>query len=294
MSRVCQLVLCLSLLAAFSVQAQNAALASPRAATNNGMTAPKLQSPISFFRKLLAMNPAERINCLTNRSPAARERILAKVEEYEMLPPEVREFRLRATDLRWWLTPMLSLSPADRTNRLAQVPADLRPLIESRLEQWSILPPPLQQEFLTNDQALHYFALMPAGQPAGTAEQQKIAEAFNRFFELTPEEKSQTLDQLSDDERAAMQQTLKSFDQLPPQQRELCVQNYAKFAGMTSTERAEFLKNAERWSKMTPEERQEWRNLVQQVPIWPVGWTPNQPPPLPPGASPKTVATNLN
>lgn len=292
--RCCQFTLCLLLTAVISVQAQSAPDVSPRAATNAVASGHTLQSPISFFRKLLAMSPAERTNCLANRSPAARKKILAKVQEYELLPPDLRELRLRATDLRWWLTPMLSMSPADRQKRLAQAPDDLRPLIKSRLEQWSILPPPLQEEFLSSDRAMHYFTLMPSGRPTGTARQQQIAKAFNQFFELTPDEKKQTLNQLSDTERAAMQETLKAFDKLPPRQRELCVQNYAKFAGMSPDERAEFLKNADRWSKMSPEDRRQWRELVQQVPIWPVGWTPNQPPPLPPGISPKTVATNIN
>lgn len=297
MTRLRQLVLCLMLTAACAASAQNG-LAAPKPAATNQVSAPqpKIVSPVSYFRKLLAMTPAERTNSLANRPPETRERILAKVEEYELLPPEAREIRLRATDLRWWLTPMLSLAPADQQKRLAQAPAEFQPLIKSRLEQWSILPPPLQQEFLDNDRAMHYFTLMPPGSAAPTAEQQRIASEFNRFFELTPEEKTQTLSQLSDDEREKMEQTLKAFDHLPPPQRQLCVENYAKFAGMSSAERADFLKNAERWAKLSPEERQEWRELVQQVPIWPVGWTPNQSPPLPPGAvpDPKTVATNLN
>jgi hypothetical protein len=294
MSRLCQFAFCLMLTAVCATYAQNGPLAPKPASPNHISSTPPLQSPVSFFRKLLAMNPAERVKALTDRSPEARERILAKVEEYELYPPDEREIRLRATDLRWWLTPMLTNSPADREKRLAQSPEDLRPLIKSRLEQWSILPPTLQEEFLASDRAMHYFTLMPSGQPTVAAEQQKIAEAFNRFFELTPEEKSQTLDQLTEDERQTMQETLKSFEKLPPPQRDLCVRNYAKFAGMTTSERAEFLKNAERWSNMSPEERQEWRELVQQVPIWPVGWTPNQPPPMPPGVSRPAVATNLN
>jgi hypothetical protein len=295
MSRFCQFTLGLLLMTFLGAFAQNSPLFSPRAASNASITVPAPQSPIGFFRELLAMSPAARINCLTNRSPEAREHILAKVQEYELLPPEAREIRLRATELRWWLTPMLTNSPAERAKRLAQAPRDLQPLIQSRLEQWSILPPPLQEEYLANEQAMKYMTIMPTPPLPDVAErQQKIAEAFNRFFELTQEEKDQTLDQLSEDERAAMQETLKSFDKLPPEQRDLCVRNYAIFAGMSESERTEFLKNAERWSKMTPEERQEWRELVQQVPIWPAGWTPNQPPPMPPGVSPKAVATNLN
>ena len=258
-----------------------------------------MSSPVDYFRQLLAMSPEAQENALTNHPPEARARILAKLSEYEALDPDERELRLRATELRWWLMPMLRAPATDRAARLAQVPANLRELVEARLEQWSILPPQLQEEFLENEKTLHYFALVETtNPPAASAQQQKIADQFSRFFELTPEEKESTLNTLSEAERAQMQETLRSFEKLPPHQRLICVRNFAKFASMSEAERAEFLKNAESWSKMSPKERQSWRDLVQTVPIWP---------PLPPGLDPRdavspteppmptpNVATNLN
>jgi len=240
---------------------------------------PKMQSPVRFFRELLSLSPAERFDALTNRTPEVRARIMAKVQEYLRLEPDERELRLRATELRWYLTPLFRLAPADRAARLAQVPDELRGLVESRLTQWDLLPPPLQKEFLDNDRALHYFAhIEPTNSVAGTPEAQKISEQFNQFFELTDAEKQQALGTLSTGEREAMEKTLQSFSRLPVQQRLLCVRNYATFAGMSGPERAEFLKNAEQWSKMSPQERQSWRDLVAHVPQWP----PMPPPALPP------------
>ena len=242
---------------------------------------PKTTSPVDYFRQLLAMSPTAQLNSLTNRSPEARARILAKLDEYQALDPDERELRLRATELRWWLVPMLKAPAAERAARLAQVPANLRQLVESRLTQWTILPPPLQDEILANEKALHYFTLIETnGQPGASAEQQKIASQFNQFFELTPDEKEQTLNTLSEAERAQMQETLKSFEKLPPAQRIICIRNYARFASLTETERAEFLKNAESWSKMSPNERQTWRDLVDNVPLWP---------PMPPGLDPRNT-----
>lgn len=227
-------------------------------------------SPVAFFRQLLSMTPAEQNNSLTNRAPAARARILAKVQEYRMLPSDERELRLRSTDLRWYLTPLLSMTPAERQVRLDQMPADMRELVESRLSQWDVLPPPLQQEFLANDRTLPYFAHVETANSAiVNPEQQRIDAQLKQFFDLTPEEKRQALNTLSDTERAEMEKTLKSFNELPPQQRLLCVRNYARFAGMSPAERADFLKNAQRWSQMSPQERQSWQDLVNHVPIWP-------------------------
>jgi hypothetical protein len=247
-------------------------------------------SPVSFFRQLLQMPAADRANALTNRSPIARARIEAKLREYTALDPDERELRLRATELRWYLSPLLSVKPAERDAQLARVPEDLRPLVASRLQQWDILPPPIQKEFLDNDRALHYFAgVEPTNIAAIDPRQATLTTQFNHFFELTKSEKQKTLQKLSPVERAAMEKTLQSFDQLPVRQRLLCVRNYAKFAGLSPSERAEFLKNAEKWSQMSPKERQTWRDLVAHVPLWP----PMPPAPVPPNLMPPLPGKNL-
>ncbi len=302
MSRLHQSILCLTAaIVAWTAYAQAPAAPknSPAGSTKISRSTKSAQSPVDFFRQLLAMSPDAQLKSLTNRSPEARARILAKVEEYQTLDPDERELRLRATELRWWLVPLLRLPPAKREAQLSAVPDNLRPLVKARLEGWTILPPQLQDEILNNEKALHYFALVETNNPtAATGQQHQIANQFSQFFELTPEEKEQTLNTLSAAERAQMQETLQSFDKLPAQQRSTCLRNYAKFASMSEAERAEFLKNAASWSKMSPKERQTWRDLVENVPLWP---------PLPPGLDPSNaisaeepplpapnVATNLN
>jgi hypothetical protein len=254
------------------------------------------KSPVDLFRQLLAMTPDDRENFLTNRPPEIRARILAKVDEYEALNPDDRELRLRATELRWYLLPLLHEATTNRAARLAQVPDGLRELVQGRLQQWTILPPPLQQEFLENEGALGYFTHMdvsnsPADNstrgPAATDrarwdalpenERHIVTAQFNQFFELTPDEKQKTLNTLSDAERSQMEKTLQSFYKMPPAQRAECVNAFATFANMNALEKTEFLKNAARWAEMSPAERQAWRDLVVNVPQWP---------PLPPGFVP--------
>lgn len=266
-----------------------------------GIMPPAPQSPVEYFRKLLTMTPQERADYLTNRPPEVRERIVAKVREYLVLAPDERELRLRATELRWYLTPLFRTAPDSRQAALAQVPEDLRGLVNSRLERWDALPPELQQELLANDRPLHYFAHVdPTNAVTADPGQQKIAEQFNRFFDLAPEEKQKTLNTLSDAERAQMEQTLQAFDKLPPAQRAKCIRAFAQFAGLSAAERAEFLKNADRWSQLPPQERTAWRDLVAQVPLWPPVPAANiKPlmPPVPPRLPVRVqsaVATNRN
>lgn len=296
MSRLRQLIVCLAAGAVLSVAAQTPTPVAPKKLSAPAIVfppTPTLASPVNFFRQLLVMTPAERNNALTNRTPEARAKILAKVREYQALGPDERELRLRATELRWYLTPMLALSPAQREARLKLVPEDVRGLLEPRLAQWDALPPALQQEFLANEKTLRYFTHVEASNaPPFSAEQQKVAEQFNQFLELTPAEKQRTLNTLSAAERAAMQKTLQSFGRLTEPQRALCVRNYAKFASMGADEQAEFLRNAEKWAQMSPKERQAWRDLVKQIPAWPP--LPQNLPRHAPKISSTAVATNLN
>ena len=276
----------------------------PSASTN--AVSPHQTAPVEFFRALLVMTPEERRQQLVIYPSPIRERLVAKIQEYEQLGPNERELRLRATELRWYLLPLLRESPTNRAAQLAQVPDDLRDLVQTRLGQWTLLPPPLQQEFLDNERVLRYFAHVDStnGPPTpgdwehtppdsdlarwnalSEDERKAIAGRVNQFFELTPEEKQETLNTLSDAEREQMGITLQAFDNLSAEQRAECIRAFAKFASMNTAEKQEFLKNAERWSQMSPEERQIWRDLVANVPKW-----PPMPPPL---AHPHpTVATN--
>jgi hypothetical protein len=293
------------LLAVFPLPAQKA--------VNSSATAKELplsvrkQSPVDFFRQLLLMTPDERDVFLTNRPPEIRARILAKVAEYEALDPNERELRLRATELRWYLLPLLHESPTNRDTRLKQVPASVRDLVQDRLAEWDILPPTLKDEFLEHEHILRYFARMDASNnpaedsthaPSVTErakwnalsepERRQIAGGFNQFFDLSPDEKQATLNTLSDAERRQMTKTLQAFEKMPPTQRDECVNAFAKFASMSDKERVEFLKNAERWSAMSPAERQAWRDLVVNVPQWPplpIGWTTPIPGENKPGAA---------
>jgi hypothetical protein len=265
------------------------------------------RSPVDIFRELLAMKPEERVGFVAQRYPQAQNAIEAKLVEYEMLPADEREWRLQATELHWYLLPLMKIPPAQREARLEEIPPDMRKLVKERLDIWSILPPPLSDQLLEHEQVARLLSqtegataaqqrrilesLTPAErrrldagiqrwQEIGEQQRQQICQQFNEFFDLTKQEKERALNTLSEAERRQMERTLREFESLPREQRETCVSAFQKFTTMSLPERELFLRNAERWKQMTPEERQSWRNLVAQVPIWPP-MPPQQPPPMP-------------
>jgi len=293
-----------------ALAAQTAPLPPAMTAVTNTPPLPYVKSPVDLFRDLLAMTPLERKNYLTNRPPQLRERILEKVREYEALGPDERELRLTATELRWYLPPLMQMAPANRAMRLATIPPDMRKLVEDRLTQWDLLPPALQQEIMGNEQTLSVFTHVNGSgpenfhYPPGTStnryswessltnwnalpdeKRQFLSEQFTHFFDLTPAEKTKTLSILSDAERRQMEKTLQAFEKLPAADRVKCMRSFEQFSSMTSRERFEFLKSAERWATMSPGERKAWRDLVARVPQWPPmppGFNSPGAPPLPP------------
>ncbi len=261
---------------------------------------PAIKSPVEVFRELLAANSAERNRLLEDRPPESRKRILAKLREYESLKPDERELRLQATELRFYLRPLMSQAPAERAEALAAIPADKRGLIESRLQEWDHLPEAARRELLDNEAAINYFAeiqsateeqkrrILETMSPARREKLQTgmiywrqlpenqrrtILDRFNRFFELTPGEKRRALATLSEPERRQIEKTLTAFGSLPSAERAACIRSFEKFASLSLEERQLFLKNAEKWKVMPPEQRQAWRDLVAKL---------NQHPPLPP------------
>lgn len=254
------------------------------------------KSPVELFRELLKMSPEERKKAIAARPPGIQERILEKLEEYEMLPPDLADLRLRETELRWYLRPLMDEPRTNRAARLARIPEEERKIIEDRLQLWDILPLDLQEEWKHNESIANYLAqtasltskeqeellmMIPADERAKLKEgldhwsqmsqdqHQKALAGFNNFFKLTPQEKELALDTIPNEERQQMKKTLDAYTKLTPAQRTLCIKSFEKFATMSVSERQQFLKNAERWSAMTPEERDKWRQLVEVAPIMP-------------------------
>jgi predicted Fe-S protein YdhL (DUF1289 family) len=216
--------------------------------------------------------------------------IQAKIKEYLALNPEMRELRLRATELRWYLLPLMNAPATNRTAQLAAIPEQVRPLVEDRLRLWDTLAPADQKRLLlpavdtiatqaarspdsSNQTAVTRATISPARrqwlekgiqhwQEMSEDQRQEIASQFFRFFELTPQEKSKTINTLSDPERRQLERTLASFDSLSADKRAQCLESFDKFASLSVEERQQFLVNAQRWQSMTPTERQSWRDLV--------------------------------
>lgn len=290
------------LLVRIEVEAQESVPAAPAPASVRIIPGRALKSPVENFRKLLAMDADELAKTLSIYPPAAREKLKAKLLEYQLLPEPLRELRLQSTELRWYLLPLLKMPVDVRTERVKMIPEPYQKLISTRLEEWDIWPPSLRQEVLEYESTMHYLVGRNAEvQPQMGLETLSAAErtnlerkaerwkelplpqrqqmygAFQHYFELSETEKQKTLDTLPVAEREETEKVLDEFEKWPKEKQADYMVAFRRFSEMSDEERQQFMKNAQRWQKMSETERQAWRDLVKQLsemPPMPNGFVP--------------------
>src|SRR3954469_21334365 len=121
------------------------------------MEPPMPPSPIAEFRAWLTNSPDVRKVALARRSPESRRKLEQKIEEYSALAPADRERRLTATELQWYVSQLVRISPdAKRDAALRQVPVLWQPMVMERLATWDKMSPDLQQEALAHQLVMEY------------------------------------------------------------------------------------------------------------------------------------------
>ena len=300
--------------------ADSAPTPSPTHTVSRPSPPPLPPSPVTQFRQLLNASPEEQARQLAAKPERARPVLQAKLREYQLLAPEERELRLRATELRWYLRPLMEPALTNRLGRISGIPEEYRPLVEERLQDWDHLPVEMQREILENEPVIQYWLRIQSGTPTQQEalrealppgerdklelemarwrtlpadRRQRMCDQFQQFFELPRKEQQKTLHAFTPEERQEMENTLQAFAKMPAGQRRVCVASFRRFTEFTPVERAEFLRNADRWKLLTPQERATWRKLVTRLPPPPPALAQAQVTPLPPPPpQPRQVATS--
>jgi hypothetical protein len=235
-------------------------------------------SPVDFFRMLMATNASGREQYLATKPPEARRIIEGKLREYGGMMAEQREVRLRALQIRWNTLRLMKLEPAERARQLAALTDADRAAVQKRLGTFEILPPPLQKEVLSNTAVMRTLAqgyrtvetglirpdISDEERKAVLRKEQLLAH-FKDFFDLPPTQQSKALSRLSQQDRVQMEKTLSSFSNLSGQDREEAIEGFKKFAELSSSERVAFLTTAARWRTMSEKDRELWRKIVARL-----------------------------
>ncbi len=263
------------------------------------------RNPVAVFRILLAMRTDARATELAAKPARLREVLTTRLREYDTLAPVEREARLRATELHYYLRPLLNTALIERPARVVAVPENFRHPVEERLAAWDKLPAEIQREILTNERLLQAvtrpavvgaFPPLPPGlvpavpdnvthwQALDTKQREQLLENFTHYFRLDERAKTRVVAALPEPKRAEAVRTLDQFEHLTAGERTACLAALKKLGQMTQEQQARFYANAEEWKKMPESERAAWRKVVIEFPPLPPGAGPQ--PPLPPGFNP--------
>ena len=253
---------------------------------------PVVKSPVDTFRELLEMNSADRAKELSKKAEKFRKVIEERLKEFDAMPPEQRQIRLRLMQLRWELLPLLRAQPF-QPGMTNDIPEQDRPLVLERLRIWQTLPANVQKLVLENEMVLHYFltgqlaltntAKFPEPSVGGLTgtniqrwrelspdEQRQAQEAFRQIFDLSKKDRDKLFSERTD--RLRIEAVLRSFEKLSPEERERYMTSFQRFTVMSTEQRLQFLQNAKRWEDMSESQRAAVRTMINAPPI----------PPLPP------------
>lgn len=262
------------------------------------------KSPLDSFRKLLAMDAEQRMAELAKRSESSAKVLTRKLAEYDAMEPGLRELRLQATELGYYLYPMLTRPKPQREISLKHMPKKFAGLIRVRLEKWDQLPQDLKDGILQNQWMMHavlrygpkfastaFAEKLPpsvsrkvekhiaAWQSLTPEKRQKLLRSFNSFFSLNSDEQERVIARLPEYQRAKVFATLGEIQRLPVTSREECMSALQRFIAMDAKQRMAFFHNAEQWRKLSELEKKSWRTVVREF----AKPAPSEMPPLPPG-----------
>src|SRR5262249_47013904 len=151
---------------------------------------------------------------------------------------------LRATELRWYLLPLLNMPATNRAERLKLVPEPYHQLVAARVQEWDLWPPSFQRDVLEFQLTMDLVKTGAVGQAATTLQtlppkerhelEQKLSRwqamsppqreqlyaAFQHYFELSDQEKEKTMQALSVPERQETEKVLDPIEKWPKQQQD--------------------------------------------------------------------------
>jgi hypothetical protein len=227
------------------------------------------------------------------------------------MTPEARDARLHATELHEYLKYYLQNPPLDRPRQMALVPEEYRKEVWDRLNQFDILPPPLQKEALAQSSTADYFMgpvtppvhppppMPPLPGPADPikalsevpeAERSQVFATVEHFFDLDDDEQQAVIRAIPLEQRGHVAKTLYQLKFLPKEERAKSLDAIQTLAAMTDEQRRVFFSSVERWKTLTDSEKATWLRVVSHLP--PAPSLPIMPPNRKLTSASVSVATN--
>jgi hypothetical protein len=254
-------------------------------------------SPVEKFRLLLEASSSELNSELDAYPEETRSRISVKIEEYRKLSVEKRRQKLTATELRWYLPPLLNADQVTRDFHLRKLEPGLAEVIHQRLMTWDSLPEDLKSSSSKSNLIIGHLSKAPSINPPlptpsapgtvttapslptdpGNSVSEDLADPVSQerlqrlkaYFEMNQEAKNATLKDASLMSDSIFMSRLKWLETMPEQLRERVLSHLIRFQELSVEEKKAFGKSIKTWNRLPQPEKQALRNLVKKTPPFP-------------------------
>lgn len=237
-------------------------------------------SPISKFRTLLEWTPEERTQFVKKQPANVRQILERKILEYESLSDSQREFRLIATELHFYLEPLLIDNRDIDISTVQDIPDHLRKYIDQSVAFWNRIKPAHRDLLLAKKEAVSYLIsissrlydlekLMPKPAPEW--------DNLYHFLQLPHKKQLSFMRASGIQPSPEMSNLLKAFQGLEVEEKRNCAHAFVCYLSFPDQLKTRFVDGLAQWSEKKPSERSIWREIAGKYPkIRPV--------PVPPGS----------
>ena len=262
-------------------------------------------SPVEKFRLLLEASSSELNSELDTYPEETRSRIRLKITEYRKLSVEKRRQKLVATELRWYLPPLLNVDQETRDLHLKKLEPILANVIYQRLLTWDTLPEDLKSSSSKSSLIIGHLSKAPslnpplpnpsasgtlasAAQPssqntpslpgapgnsgsvkASNPVSEERLQRLQAYFGMSQEAKNATLKDASLMSDSIFMSRLNWLETMPEQLWERVLSHLIRFQELSAEEKKAFGQSIKTWNRLPQAEKQAMRNLVKRTPPFP-------------------------
>lgn len=277
-------------------------------------------SVFEFFRRLLLADASERSALLASRPADERERILAKVAEYERLDADQRLARLWRTEYHFYFHQLVSRPMSDRMGAIHRLDEPMKSQLQRGFAIWDDLNVQRREALLLEGRAASFLIARLTERVPNDDRSENVKnsppsdqQALARRYMLTSlsgvsAHLLRDFDDLADKcevfdaaQRRELRDLLEMFHELPTRNRVESFQTILGLAEASDGEWRAFVNEALNWRQISPAERAKWRSIADNLP--PLPWEvavelggefrPTVLPPEPPGFHRREGATRF-
>lgn len=236
------------------------------------------KSPVAQFRDLLSYSEDQQRAFVIKQAPEIQSILSSKLDEYRNLPSAQREFKLVATELHFYLDPVLkSHENIDRT-LFSQAPSHVQHYLNMAVEFWNGLSIPHRDLLLSKKAAVSYLISLSykSGESQSYDPSKSEWDGLYSFLLMPSDQQKAFLDSVDVNPSGTINKILTAFENLDEEERKRCAHAFVCYLSFPPQLKKQLNDGLHSWAEKPPIERSLWREIAEKYPkITPI--------PLPPG-----------